>query len=52
MGGGTIADARADGNEVNAVHDVSVQDFRTPLVAIATYEAGAFILQPKGMPGI
>ncbi len=52
MGGGTIADARADGTEANAVHDVSVRDFRTPIVAIATYEAGAFILRPKGMPGI
>lgn len=52
MGGGTIADARADGTEANAVRDVSVRDFRTPIVAIATYEAGAFILRPKGMPGI
>jgi len=52
MGGGTIADARADGTEANAVHDVSVRDFRTPIVAIATYEAGAFILRPVGMPGI
>lgn len=52
MGGGTIADARADGTEANAVHDVSVRGFRTPIVAIATYEAGAFILRPKGMPGI
>ena len=52
MGGGTIADARADGTEANAVDDVSVRDFRTPIVAIATYEAGAFILRPKGMPGI
>ena len=52
MGGGTIADARADGTEANAVHDVSVRDFRTPIVAFATYEAGAFILRPKGMPGI
>jgi hypothetical protein len=52
LGGGTIADARADGTEANAVQDVSVRDFRTPIVAIATYEAGAFILRPKGMPGI
>ncbi|MBL8774047.1 MAG: hypothetical protein JNK30_21855 [Phenylobacterium sp.] len=48
MGGGTIADARADGTEANAVQDVSVRDFKTPIVAIASYENGVFILRPKG----
>jgi hypothetical protein len=48
MGGGTIADARADGTERNAVRDVSVRDFKTPIVAIASYEDGVFILRPKG----
>jgi hypothetical protein len=48
MGGGTVADARADGTEKNAVHDVSVRDFKTPIVAIASYENGVFILRPKG----
>jgi hypothetical protein len=48
MGGGTIADARADGTERNAVHDVSVRDFRTPILAVASYESGVFILRPKG----
>jgi hypothetical protein len=48
MGGGTIADARADGTEANAVHDVSVRDYKTPIVAIASYEKGVFILRPKG----
>lgn len=52
MGGGTIADARADGTEANAVHDVSVRDYKTPIIAIASYEDGAFILRPKGMPGV
>ena len=52
MGGGTIADARADGTEKNAVHDVSVRDYKTPIVAIASYEAGVFILRPVGMAGI
>lgn len=48
MGGGTIADARADGTEANAVHDVSVRDYKTPIIAIASYEKGVFILRPKG----
>ena len=52
MGGGTIADARADGTEENAVHDVSVFDYTTPIHVIATFEDGAFVLRPVGMPGI
>ena len=52
MGGGTIADARADGTEANGVHDVSVRDFKTPITVIATYEQGVFVLRPVGMPGI
>jgi ABC-type multidrug transport system fused ATPase/permease subunit len=31
MGGGTVADARADGTEENGVHDVSAFDFTTPI---------------------
>ncbi len=52
MGGGTIADARADGTEERGVHDVSVFDFTTPIHVIATYENDAFILRPVGLPGI
>ena len=52
MGGGTIADARADGTEENGVHDVSVFDFATPIHVIATYESGVFVLRPVGIPGI
>ena len=52
MGGGTIADARADGTEENGVHDVSAFDFTTPLVVIASYESGVFVLRPAGIPGI
>lgn len=52
MGGGTIADARADGTEKNAVHDVSVRDYKTPIVAIASYENGVFILRPADKPGV
>ncbi len=52
MGGGTIADARADGTEENGVHDVSVFDYKTPIHVVATYEDGVFILRPVGIPGI
>ncbi len=52
MGGGTIADARADGTEENGVHDVSAFDFATPIHVIATYEEGVFVLRPVGIPGI
>ncbi|MCX6542333.1 MAG: hypothetical protein NTX77_12130 [Actinobacteria bacterium] len=51
-GGGTIADARADGTEANAVHDVSVFDYTTPIHVVASYEDGVFVLRPVGMPGI
>ena len=46
VGGGTIADARADGTEQSGVHDVSAFDFRTPIQVIATYEQGSFVLRP------
>jgi hypothetical protein len=52
MGGGTIADARADGTEENGVHDVSAFDFETPIHVVASYEAGVFVLRPVGLPGI
>lgn len=51
-GGGTIADARADGTAENGVHDVSAFDFKTPIDVIATYENGAFVLRPVGVPWI
>lgn len=52
MGGGTIADARADATEINGVHDVSAFDFTTPIHVIASYEEGVFVLRPVGIPGI
>jgi hypothetical protein len=52
MGGGTIADARADGTEEHGVHDVWVFDLETPLHVIASYEEGVFVLRPVGLPGI
>ncbi len=52
MGGGTIADARADGTEANGVHDVSAFDYTTPIHVIASYEDGVFVLRPVGIPGL
>ncbi len=52
MGGGTIADARADATEENGVHDVSAFDYTTPIHVIASYEDGVFVLRPVGIPGI
>jgi hypothetical protein len=51
-GGGTIADARADGSEANGVHDVSAFDYTTAIHVVATFEDGVFVLRPVGMPGI
>src|SRR5262245_39464875 len=52
MGGGTIADARADGTVENGVHDVSVFDYRTPIHVVASYEDGVFVLRPVLIPAI
>ncbi|MEY4175847.1 MAG: hypothetical protein RI900_3012 [Actinomycetota bacterium] len=52
MGGGTIADARADGTEENGVHDVYALDYVTPIHVVASYEDGVFVLRPVGIPGI
>lgn len=50
IGGGTIADARADGTEENGVHDVSAFDFETPIHVIASFEDGVFVLRPRWIP--
>ena len=52
MGGGTIADARADGTVANGVHDVSVYDYVTPIHAVASYEDGVFVLRPVLVPAV
>ncbi len=52
MGGGTIADARADGVAEHGVHDVSAFDYKTPIHVIATFEDKVFVLRPIGIPGI
>ena len=51
-GGGTIADARADGTEENGVHDVSVFDYTTPIHVVASYENHVFVLRPVGLRGL
>ncbi|HVN39707.1 MAG TPA: hypothetical protein VMW19_16210 [Myxococcota bacterium] len=50
MGGGTIADARADGTLERGVHDVSAFDFETKIDVIASYEDGVFVLRPPRIP--
>jgi hypothetical protein len=52
MGGGTIADARADGTLKNGDHDVSAFDYKTRINVIATYESGVFVLRPVFIPWI
>lgn len=52
MGGGTTADARADGTVANGVHDVSAFDDTTPIHVVASDEDGVFVLRPVGLPGI
>ena len=47
MGGGTIADGRADGSAENGIHDVFVFDYKTPLHVIVSYEEGtSYVLRP------
>jgi hypothetical protein len=52
-GGGVIHDFMAcDGTADNGVHDVMAHDFTTPIVVAASYEHGALVLRPKGLPGV
>jgi len=52
MGGGTIADARADATYAHGVHDVSAFGYRKPVHVIASYEKGVFVLRPVLFPQI
>jgi hypothetical protein len=52
MGGGTIADARADGSLAHGVHDVLVYDYKTPIQVVASYENGVFVLRPVLFPAL
>jgi hypothetical protein len=47
LGGGTIADGRADGTAENGIHDVLEFDYKTPIYVVVTYEEGTtYVLQP------
>ena len=47
MGGGRIADGRADGTAENGIHAVLVFDYTTPIHVVVTYEDGNdYVLQP------
>ena len=48
--GGVVHDMRCDGTAAHGVHDVAEADFKTPIVVVATYEAGVHVLRPVGIP--
>ena len=51
VGGGVIHDfPSCDGTLENGLHDVMAIDFSTPLQVAATYEDGALVMRPHGMP--
>ena len=41
-----------DGTFDNGCHDVSAIDHVTPIVVAGSYEDGALVMRPEGMPGI
>lgn len=49
-GGGIVHDMRCDGTEKHGVHDVAEFDKRTPITVVASYEDGAHVLRPVGLP--
>jgi hypothetical protein len=48
--GGVIHDMRCDGTEEHGVRDVMAIDFTTPITVVASYEHGAHVLRPVGIP--
>lgn len=50
MGGGTIADCRADGTIEHGIHDVSAFDFETKIDVLAEYKDNVLVLTPPSMP--
>jgi hypothetical protein len=48
--GGIIHDMRCDGTEEHGVNDVAEFDKRTPITVVATFEDGAHVLRPVGLP--
>lgn len=51
-GGGVVHDMRADGTLEHGVNDVMAMDFITPIRVAATFEDGALVLRPAGLPGV
>jgi hypothetical protein len=49
-GGGVVHDMRCDGTEEHGVHDVAEMDKTTRITVVATYEHGAHVLRPVGIP--
>jgi hypothetical protein len=47
---GIVHDMRCDGTEEHGVHDVAEFDRATPIVVVASYEAGVHVLRPVGLP--
>jgi hypothetical protein len=47
---GIVHDMRADGTEEHGVHDVAEFDTSTPISVVATFEDGAHVLRPVGIP--
>lgn len=50
--GGVVHDMVADGTFEHGVNDVMAADFVTPITVAATFEHGALVLRPRGMPGV
>ena len=48
--GGVVHDMRADGSVERGVHDVTPTG--QAITVVATFEDGAHVLRPEGMPGI
>ena len=51
-GGGIVHDMRADGTFEHGVNDVMAFDFATAIRVAATFEDGALVLRPMGLPDV
>lgn len=49
---GIIHDMYVDGTYENGVNDVMASDLTTEISVAASFEAGALVLRPQGMPGV
>jgi hypothetical protein len=48
--GGIVHDMRCDGTVEHGVNDVAQLDYETAISVVATYEDGAHVLRPVGIP--